>query len=71
MVAKIHKVKDKMSDFGQRVFFFCSTYKGGFISEYDPKEQIQMKKGKFVEMQNCEEAKRILISTFDCWIEIL
>lgn len=71
MEAKIHKVKDKMPNFGQRVFFFSSTYEGGFISEYQPTEQIPMKKGKFVEIKDCPQALEILKSTYNCWIEIL
>lgn len=72
------KIKDRLPDFGQRIFFFNSTYgthgllptgQQGYVKEYDPNEIIEIKKGKFIEMKDCQIAKDYLLKNFDSWLE--
>lgn len=71
MIFEAVKTKDRLPDMGKRVFFFNSPYRNheGFIKEYDPNEQIEIRKGKFIEIKDCEIAKQYLINNFDYWLE--
>lgn len=67
MNIELNKTKDSLPDFGRRVFFLDSQYKGGMVKEYLPEERIELKKGKFIEMKDCEFVKKYLIENFDYW----
>ena len=42
------KLSDRKPDFTKRIFFYNSRTEDGFISEYIPNQEIEMKKGKLV-----------------------
>ncbi len=63
------KIKDRLPDFGERVLFLDEGYKGTFMAEYDPDETIPLKKGKFIEMKDCDIAQAFLKSNFTHWLE--
>lgn len=65
------KTKERLPDFNSRIFFYNESYNNhtGFIKEYDPNEQIEIRKGAFIEIKDCEIAKQYLLSNFECWLE--
>lgn len=65
------KTKERLPNFEERVFFYNESYNNykGFIKEYNPTEKIEVKKGVFIEIKDCEIAKQYLINNFEFWLE--
>ncbi len=66
---KTVRIKDRLPDLGQRILFLNDKYTGEFMSEYAPDEEIEIKKGKFIEIQHCKTATDYLLNNFTHWLE--
>lgn len=53
----------------QRVLLLNENYEGKFMKEYDPKELVEVKRGVFVEIQDCHIAKNYLLGSYTHWLE--
>ena len=62
-------VKERMPDFRERILFTKENYEGGFMSEYQPNQEIEIKKGKFILMKDCPRAIELLKHSFSHWLE--
>ena len=62
-------VKDRMPDFRERILFTKENYEGGFVSEYQPMQEIEIKKGKFILMKDFPGAIDLLRHSFSYWLE--
>jgi len=63
------KVSERLPDFGKRILFLNANYKGEFMSEYIPNEQIPLKKGKFIELKDSSTAIGFIKGNFTHWLE--
>ena len=66
---KTVKIKDRLPNFGARILFLNENYQGEMMSEYDPHEQIPLKKGKFIEVMDSPEAIKFITGNFTHWLE--
>jgi hypothetical protein len=62
-------IKDRLPNFGERILFLDEGYKGKFMSEYVPNEEIEIKKGKFIEIKDCKIATDFILGNFTHWLE--
>ncbi len=75
MIFKAIKIKDRLPDFNQRIFFFDSKYGQGFgiesghITEYNPNEKIEVRKGQMIEFKDCKLCIDNILQNFDYWLE--
>lgn len=67
MNIELNKTKDRLPDFGQRAFFLDSNYQDGMIKEFLLEDRIELKKGSFILMKDCEFIKKYLIENYDYW----
>ena len=63
------KIKDRLPDFGQRILFLDENYDKEFMSEYLPNQEIEIKKGSFIEIKDCPEAIAFIKGNFTHWFE--
>ncbi len=63
------KVKDRLPDFGKRILFLDENYDKEFMSEYLPNQEIEIKKGSFIEIKDCPEALSFIKNNFTHWLE--
>ncbi len=63
------KIKDRLPNMGQRVVFLNENYENQFMHVYEPKEKIEIKKGKFIEMMECHFVTDYLKNNFTHWLE--
>lgn len=63
------KIKDRLPDFGKRILFLNENYHKEFMSEYLPNQEIEIKKGKFIEIKDCPEALAFIKGNFTHWLE--
>ena len=62
-------IKDRKPNLGQRILFIDNGYKDTFMTEYLPHEKIEIKKGKFIEIQDCKTATDFILGNFTHWLE--
>lgn len=63
------KIKDRLPDFGKRILFLNENYKGEFMSEYLLDQEIEIKKGKFIQIKDCPIALQFIKDGFTDWLE--
>lgn len=63
------KIKDRLPDMRQRVMFLDENYKDEYMLQYNPKEKIEIKKDKFIEIQECHFVTDYLTNNFTHWLE--
>ena len=63
------KIKDRLPDMGKRVMFLNENYQGEFMQDYHPNEKIEIKKNKWIEMQECHFVTDYLQNNFTHWLE--
>lgn len=66
---RLVNIKDRLPDFGERILFLDENYKGKFMSEYIPNEQIEIKKGKFICIKDSKIATDFISGNFTHWLE--
>ncbi len=63
------KIKDRLPDFGKRILFLNENYDKEFMSEYLPSQEIEIKKGSFIQIKDCPEALSFIKNNFTHWLE--
>lgn len=63
------KISDRLPDMGKRVMFIDENYKGEMMHEYNPKEKVEIKKNKFIEIKDCHFATDYLKNNYTHWLE--
>lgn len=63
------KISDRLPDLGKRVMFLDENYKGEMMHEYNPKEKVEIKKNKFIEIKDCHFATDYLKNNYTHWLE--
>ena len=63
------RLSERKPDLNQRIFFYNSRTKGGFISEYISNELIETSKGKLKELKNVKTAVDMIINNNTHWLE--
>jgi hypothetical protein len=63
------KISDRLPDMTKRVMFIDENYKDGMMHDYNPKEIVEIKKGKFIEIMHCHFVTDYLKNNFTHWLE--
>ena len=69
MKFKAIKIKDRLPDLNNNIFFYNERYKGGYTKHYDPNEKIEIKKGVVKKLKDVKEATDIILSGYTHWLE--
>lgn len=63
------KISERLPDMGKRVMFLNENYKNDFMHDYNPKEKIEIKKNKFIEIMECHFVTNFLQNNYTHWLE--
>lgn len=62
-------IKQRKPNMGERVLFLDEKYKGGYMKEYLPNEEIEIKRGIFVEIGTVKQITDYLQNNYTHWLE--
>ena len=68
-IFKTVRIKDRLPDMGKRVMFLNENYQGEFMHDYNPKEKIEIKRNKFIEIQECHFITDYLKNNYTHWLQ--
>lgn len=63
------KISERLPNMGKRVMFLDEGYKDEIMHDYHPQEKIEIKKNKFIEIQECHFVTDYLKNNYTHWLE--